>query len=175
MTWRAKVWVVASSLGLGCAAGGATASTAPGSDADAPTAAACECDADGTGYDAAQAERLGADEYGMRQYVMALLRIGPNRDLSDEEAARLQRAHLDNINRLAEEGTLVLAGPFMDGGALRGIYIFDVRTIEEAEALTKTDPAIESGALVMELHPWYGSAAVRDIGRVHERIAKQNP
>lgn len=66
----------------------------------------------------------------------------------------------------------MLAGPFEDSGELRGIYIFDVRTVAEAEALTKTDPAIQAGSLVMELHPWYGSAAVMMINEVHAKLQK---
>lgn len=63
-------------------------------------------------YDAELAARVGADDYGMKRYVMAMLKSGPNRSQSEEEAEKLQRAHLDNIGRLAEEGKLVLAGPF---------------------------------------------------------------
>jgi hypothetical protein len=51
----------------------------------------------------------------------------------------------------------------MDGGEVRGIYIFDVQTIEEARKLTASDPAVKAGTLVMELHPWYGSAALKDL------------
>jgi uncharacterized protein len=123
-------------------------------------------------YDAALAAKLKADEYGMRVYVMALLKAGPNRNQPPEEARRLQAAHMANINRLAKQGQLVLAGPFEDDGELRGIYIFDVRTVAEAEALTKTDPAIQAGSLVMELHPWYASAAVMMINEVHAKLAK---
>ena len=109
-----------------------------------------------TTYDAALATRLKADENGMRTYVMAILKAGPNRNRSPAEAQKLQAAHRANINRLAMEGKLVLAGPFADDGQLRGIYIFDVSTVAEAEALTNTDPAIQAGQLMMELHPWYG-------------------
>jgi uncharacterized protein YciI len=126
-------------------------------------------------YDAALARKLKADDDGMRTYVMAFLKAGPNRDRSPEEAARLQRAHRGNINRLANEGKLVLAGPFADDGPLRGIYVFDVSTVAEAEALTRTDPAIQAGQLVMELHPWYGSAALLTVNEVHGRIVKPNP
>ncbi len=108
----------------------------------------------------------------MKQYVMAFLKRGPNRDRSKEESDRLQRAHLDNISRLAEEGTLVLAGPFISDGDLRGIYVFDVKTVEEAKALTETDPAIQEGSLIMDLIPWYGSAALTELGELHEQIAK---
>ena len=128
---------------------------------------------DSTGYDAELARELGADPYGMKQYVMAFLKAGPTRSQDSLEAARLQRAHLDNITRLAEEGKLVLAGPFMDSGEIRGIYVFDVRTVEEAEALTASDPSIQAGRLVMELHPWYGSAALLKLNEWHARVAKE--
>lgn len=124
-------------------------------------------------YDSALAIETGADEYGMRTYVMALLKEGPNRDQDSTEAARLQRAHLDNITRMAEEGKLVMAGPFFDDWEVKGIYIFAVETVEEAEELTKTDPAIQAGRLVMELHPWYGSAALMKAGEMHKMVAKE--
>ena len=124
-----------------------------------------------SGFDSTLAKKLGADEYGMHQYVMAFLKAGPNRNQDSTQAVELQRAHRANINRMAKEGKLVLAGPFMDDGELRGIYIFDVKTIEEAKELTKTDPAIKAGRLVMEMHPWYGSAAVMQINEVHNKLS----
>lgn len=117
------------------------------------------------------AKKLNADDYGMKQYVMAFLKAGPERSQSKTEAAELQRAHLDNITRLAEEGKLILAGPFLDGGELRGIYIFNVESIEAAMELTASDPAIKAGRLIMELHPWYGSAALQELPAIHKRIA----
>lgn len=132
-------------------------------------------DTSSTSYNSELAEELGADDYGMRQYVMAFLKAGPNPSADSTEAMELQRAHLDNIRRMAEAGDLVLAGPFMDNGEIRGIYVFDVRTVEEARELTETDPAIQSGALEMELRPWYGSAALIQINDVHGQISKENP
>ena len=127
------------------------------------------------GYDELLAEELGADDYGMRQYVIAFLKAGPNQSQDSTRAAELQRAHLDNIRQLAEEGKLVLAGPFMDNGEVRGLYVFDVQTIDEARELTETDPAVEAGRLVMELRPWYGSAALMEVNNIHSRISKANP
>ena len=123
-------------------------------------------------FDEKLAKKLGADDYGMKKYVMAYLKSGPNRSQDSLERAQLQRAHLDNITRMANEGTLVLAGPFLDDGAIRGIYIFDVETVEEARKLTNTDPAIQAGSLIMELHPWYGSAALKQINELHQKITK---
>jgi len=130
---------------------------------------------DNSKYDDSLAQKLGADDYGMKQYVLAYLKKGPNRDLSKEEAAELQKAHLANIGKMAAAGKLVLAGPFLDDGETRGIYIFNVKTIEEAKVLTETDPAIIAGSLVMELHPWYGSAAIMMVNEIHGQVAKSNP
>lgn len=126
-----------------------------------------------SGYDSLLALEVGADAYGMRSYVMAYLKAGPNRSQDSLETSRLQRAHLDNITRMAEEGKLILAGPFLDAGEFRGIYVFAVETIAEAEELTKSDPAVQAGRLKMELHPWYGSAALMKLNEVHSKIAKQ--
>ncbi|MCB0570732.1 MAG: hypothetical protein KDC66_13245 [Phaeodactylibacter sp.] len=135
--------------------------------------AGAEAEAGAPVFDSTLAAQYGADEYGMKTYVMAYLKSGPNRSQDSLEAARLQRAHLDNITRMAEAGQLVLAGPFLDGGDVRGIYIFNVATIEEAQALTETDPAIQAGRLVMELHPWYGSAALMELNDRHKKVAKK--
>ena len=115
---------------------------------------------------------MGADDYGMRKYVMAFLKVGPNRTADKAEAAKLQAAHMANIGRLTEEGKLAIAGPFLDNGEIRGIYIFNVETIEEAKELTATDPAIKAGSLVMELHPWYGSAALGLVNKYHDQVSK---
>lgn len=130
---------------------------------------------DSAAFDAELAIELGADDYGMRRYVMAFLKAGPNRPDDPEKAQALQQAHMKNIRKMAEAGHLVLAGPFRDDGEMRGIYVFAVDSVEEAEQLTATDPAIQAGSLVMELHPWYGSAALMKVNEVHARIAKDSP
>ena len=127
---------------------------------------------DTTGYDSLLAARLGADRIGMSRYVMAFLRKGPNRPTDSITRIELQKGHMANIERMAKEGKLVLAGPFMDDGDLRGIYVFNVETVEEARALTETDPAIKAGSLVMELHPWYGSAALKQVNEIHGKLQK---
>jgi uncharacterized protein YciI len=127
-----------------------------------------------TAFDSGLAEKLGADEYGMKAYVFAFLKSGPTRSKDPDESAKLMRAHLDNITRLAEEEKLVLAGPFMDDGEVRGIYIFDTNSIEKAKEWTNTDPAIKSGHLIMELKPWYGSAVLGLVNKYHKKVQSKD-
>ncbi|NEP62004.1 MAG: hypothetical protein F6K31_34510 [Symploca sp. SIO2G7] len=126
-------------------------------------------------YDAELAAELGADEYGMRPYVMAFLKAGPNRSDDPDQAAELQRRHLEHVRSLAEAGHLVLAGPFMDDGDTRGIFIFATDDVDQARAWTEADPAIQAGSLVMDIRPWYGSAALLQMVELHARIARSNP
>jgi uncharacterized protein YciI len=120
--------------------------------------------------DTALIRKTGADAYGMKNYVIAFLKAGPKRDQDSAAAAQLQKAHLHNISVMAAQGKCVVAGPFTDGGDLKGIYIFNVKTIEEAQKLTETDPAVQAGRLTMELHPWYGSAALMEVYKIHQKL-----
>lgn len=124
-------------------------------------------------YDSTYAKKLGADFRGMRQYVLVFLKRGTTTLTDTAKRNALQRAHLANIGKLAEQGKLIVAGPFMDNTELRGIYIFAVSSIEEAQQLTQTDPAVIAGTLVMELHPWYGTAALMEVPNIHKKLQKQ--
>ncbi|MDQ8013877.1 MAG: YciI family protein [Flavobacterium nitrogenifigens] len=124
-------------------------------------------------YDEALAKSLHADEYGMKKYVFCLLKSGSNTTASKEETKKLFAGHMENIGKLAKEGKLAVAGPFMKNDRnYRGIYIFNVETVEEAKALVATDPAIKANLLEAELTPWYCSAALQEIPKMHEKIAK---
>lgn len=88
---------------------------------------------------------------------LGFLKRGPNRKEGDgqtPEVQELQKAHIANINRLAEMKKLVVAGPFGDDGVLRGIFVFRVVSLKEAEELTASDPMIKIDRLRVELHPW---------------------
>jgi uncharacterized protein YciI len=125
-------------------------------------------------YDSVLAKKTGADEYGMKKYVMAFLTSGKTEIKDASERQKIQMAHLKNIQRLAAGGKLIVAGPFLDDQPLRGIFIFDVESVEEAKKLTESDPAVKAGLLKMELHPWYGSAALIETVRIHESLQKKN-
>ncbi len=125
-------------------------------------------------YDAQLAQKLGADKYGMKQYVMVFLKAGPTKIKDSIERANLQNAHLKNIMKLADEGKLVVAGPFMDDQPIEGIFILNVATVAEAKTIADTDPAVKAGTLIMELHPWYGSAALVQTPEIHKTIEKKS-
>lgn len=93
----------------------------------------------------------------MSTLYLAFLKKGPNRKEGDGETAEvqeLQKAHLANINRLAETKKLILAGPFGDDGNFSGIFVFRVGSLQEAQDLCATDPMIKIGRLTAEIHPW---------------------
>lgn len=128
-----------------------------------------------TGFNAKLAKELGADPYGMRQYVFATLLTGPNdAAITDEaERAELFKGHFSNMGRLADEGNLVLAGPFSEAGNMRGLFILNVTTIEEAQALVQTDPSIKAGIFKVEFAKYYGSAALMQVNDIHARIQEK--
>lgn len=91
---------------------------------------------------------------GMKQYWFVMLKKGPTRDHPAEEAKALQAGHMANIQAYADKGLLHIAGPFMDDGDWRGIFILDVPDRAGAEAMCSDDPAVKAGRLVCEIHPW---------------------
>ena len=114
---------------------------------------------------AAQAE-TPATEFKMRTYYVAFLKRGPAWSAErTPEAVAAGEGHMANIKRLADCGKLLIAGPFDVGptppaDALAGLFIFDVPTLEEAVALTQTDPAVKAGRFTIEVMPWYGPSGL---------------
>ena len=93
----------------------------------------------------------------METVYLGFLKKGPNRKEGDDknpEIQQLQKDHLANIGRLAETKKLVMAGPFGDDGELRGIFVFRVTSLKEAQELAATDPMVKIDRLRLELHPW---------------------
>jgi len=122
---------------------------------------------------AGKAEGDGPPEDAMTIYYLGLIYRGdkwtPERT---EETAEIQRQHLANIDRLAQTGELLLAGPFADDGDLRGIFLFQVDSMEKARELVETDPAVKAGRLRVELHPWYGVKGITYPNRPMGEAAK---
>ena len=126
--------------------------------------------------DAALAQRLGADQRGMRGYVLVILKTGPVRVPDGEARKAMFAGHFANMERLSKAGKLVLAGPFdKDPAGWRGVFVFAVDDVEEARRLVATDPVIVNGEMVAEYHPWYASAAMMMIPEIHARVAPRQP
>ncbi len=125
-------------------------------------------------FDAELAKKLGADERGMRSYVLCILKTGPkDAEVVGKERQDVFAGHFANIGRLADDGKLAVAGPFgKNDKSYRGLYIFNVATVEEAEKLVVLDPAVKAGVFVYELTPWYGTAAMMVVNETHKRIEK---
>lgn len=111
-------------------------------------------------YDKALADSLGADDYGMKKYVLVILKTG-TATVDKKTSDSLFAGHMKNMGRMADIGKLTVAGPLQKNDHnYRGIFILNVATIEEAKALLETDPAVKARVLDADLYGWYGSAAL---------------
>ncbi len=90
----------------------------------------------------------------MKKYTFVLLTSGPNRNQDSLEVQKIQKGHMDHINDMAESGDLNVAGPFLDNGFYRGVYIFDTEDTLKVKKLLEADPAVKSGRMAYEMHPW---------------------
>jgi len=125
-------------------------------------------------YDEALAQALGADDRGMRSYVLVILKTGPNRIPDGPERDEMFRGHFANMTRLSDDGKLALAGPLDGVDGWRGLFVLAVSDLEEAKALAATDPVIIKGEMVAEYHKYYGSAALMLVKDAHKRVAKKS-
>lgn len=136
-----------------------------------PAQAGAAAAANKASYDPALAKRLGANENGMRQYVLVILRTGPTPLPKGKARDAMFAGHFANIARLAAAGKLALAGPFGEhNGDWRGLFLLAVDDVEQARLLTATDPVIAQGEMIAEYHPWYGSAAAMMLPELHQRL-----
>jgi uncharacterized protein YciI len=91
------------------------------------------------------------------KYVLVFLRRPAGvQPLPKEEGEKLLAAHLANIGKLADEGKLVVAGPFLDNPPtpLRGLFLMKTASIDEAKQWVGTDPMVKAGRLAPEYHLW---------------------
>jgi len=124
-------------------------------------------------YDEALAKRLGADDHGMKSYVLVVLKTGPTPVPAGPERDEMFKGHFANMKRLSDEGKLALAGPFDGVDGWRGLFIFAVKDIDEAKRLASTDPVLMKGEMIAEYHKYYGPAALMLVREAHEKLAKK--
>lgn len=97
----------------------------------------------------------GNTTYLMQQYYMVFLKNGENRSQDSTEAAQLQSKHLAHLERMAVEGYASLIGPFESDGDVRGIVVYNTKTLRLADSLANLDPMVKAGRLKVEVHPWW--------------------
>lgn len=84
-------------------------------------------------------------------YYFVFLNTNPDRTPLDSAAVmQLQEGHIANIQRLADEKKMIVAGPFYTGG---GIFIFQANSIDSVNNWLATDPAIRAGRFKLETMP----------------------
>jgi uncharacterized protein len=124
-------------------------------------------------YDPELARKLGADERGMKNYIFVVLKTGTANITDKTTRDSLFRGHMNNIAKMAEMGKLIVAGPFGNNeDGMRGIFILDVISIDEAKELLQSDPTIREKIFEPLFYQWYGSAALPEYLKVHRKIEK---
>ncbi|MFC4164477.1 YciI family protein [Epilithonimonas zeae] len=126
------------------------------------------------GFDQKLADSLGADQYGMKSYYLVILKKGKAEITDKSKKSELMKGHMENINKLAKDGKLIVAGPMLEKNPndYNGIFILDAKTKEEAESLVLTDPSVKSGIFDVEIYKWYGSAALPLYLKSHDKVTK---
>jgi len=125
-------------------------------------------------YDSTLAKKYGADERGMKNYVLVILKTGSNTTANKAFTDSCFSGHMNNINRLVKSGQLIVAGPLgKNDNTYRGIFILNTMTLEEAAELMQTDPAIKEKLLEPILFKWYGSAALPAYLEASDKVWKK--
>ena len=125
-------------------------------------------------YDEVLANKLQADDYGMKYYWFVILKTGTNTTTDKGFISDRFKGHMDNMGKMVDAGKLVVAGPIMKNDkSYRGIFILnhpgDEKQIRE---LLSSDTAIASDLLEAEIYKWYGSAALPVYLSTSEKIWK---
>lgn len=110
------------------------------------------------------ASSSAASQSHQAKYVFVYLKTGPeSANKTREQRDEIFKGHMSNMQRLADEGKLIIAGPFSQprDKAWRGVFLFDVATVDEAKALTATDPGVIAGVFVADAHAVTGSPSLR--------------
>jgi uncharacterized protein YciI len=97
--------------------------------------------------------------YVMKKYFITFLKEGPKRDHSKAAADKIQAAHMAHLGKLTAEKRACMIGPFGQDAEtdIQGIIVFSVPNKAKAERLAAMDPAVQSGRLVIEVHPWWAA------------------
>lgn len=107
----------------------------------------------------AQPAASDPNKVDVEPFIFGVLVRGPaakSREPVHTQAQReeIQKGHLAYMAELNKQGKLLAAGPFMEDGDWRGIVVYRVATVADAQALAADDPAVRAGRLTLEARPW---------------------
>ena len=103
-----------------------------------------------------------APQFKLVEFHMALLKRGPNfSSATTPDAQLLQQQHISYVQSLLASGKAIIAGPINDDGDIRGIYILRAKSADEARSWALADPAVSSGRLIPEMHPWWAEDVMK--------------
>lgn len=110
----------------------------------------------------------------MKPYVFALLQTGDTIARPDTVLSALFAGHMANIEGLAEEGKLVVAGPFYDVPRVpeswRGLFVLNTADTAKAREWVNQDSAVQAGMFNAILAPCYSSGALQAVQGLHQDL-----
>lgn len=126
-------------------------------------------------YDSVLAKKLNADDYGMKMYTLIILKKGPVNITDTKLRDSIFQGHMANIQQLASENKLLLAGPMgKNDKDYEGIFVFNTADTTEAKQWLNKDPAIQSQDLDAEIYPWYGPAALQRVVDINKTLQRKS-
>jgi uncharacterized protein len=85
----------------------------------------------------------------LRTYQLVMLKAVLGTHVAPDE----QRGLLLQMDAMAKAGTLVAAGPVLEGSDLVWVFVFNANA-QETDVLMEANPAVKAGKIVAERHPW---------------------
>lgn len=93
----------------------------------------------------------------LESYTFVLLRRGPRADtVGESELEELQAGHLAFLDRMRNEGHLLLSGPFRDqeDETKRGFCVYRTSIDETKRLIAEGDPSVRAGRMAVEAMTW---------------------
>lgn len=87
-----------------------------------------------------------------KKYVMVFLKLNDKANISNEQSIEIDNLHMEFLNRLNEEGFILMTGNINDESSTKEVLLVKTIEIEEAKARFEEDPAIKMGKYKIEIH-----------------------
>lgn len=102
----------------------------------------------------------GADEE-MTTFQLVFLKRNPDwKARSSTEAKRIEAAHQGFLDGLTQVDKVLISGPVTDDSDLRAVIVSSATTMQQAQSLVESDPAVKIGMLRAETYAWYAGKGI---------------